>query len=33
MLSDNDSFTDMEAFAKSQREWLRTFLSLENGAP
>ena len=33
MLSDNDSFTDMEAFAKSQLEWLRTFLSLENGAP
>ena len=33
VLSDNDAFTDMEAFAKSQLEWLRTFLPLENGAP
>ena len=33
MLSDDDTFTDREAFAKSQLEWLRTFLPLENGAP
>lgn len=33
MLSDNDSFTDMAAFAKSQLVWLRTFLPLVHGAP
>ena len=33
MLSDNDSYTDMEVFAQTQMSWLRTFLSLENGAP
>jgi len=33
ILSDNDTFTDMEAFARSQLDWLRTFLPLENGAP
>lgn len=32
-LSDNDAFTDMEAFAKSQLDWLRTFLPLKAGAP
>ena len=33
ILSDNDAFTDMESFAKSQLGWLRTFLPLANGAP
>ena len=33
VLADNDAYTDMEAFAKSQLSWLRTFLPLENGAP
>jgi predicted transposase YbfD/YdcC len=33
MLSDNDAFTDMAAFAKSQLAWLRTFLPLVHGAP
>lgn len=33
ILSDNDAFTDMEAFAKSQLPWLRTFLPLAAGAP
>ena len=33
MLSDNDGFTDMEVFAQTQMPWLRTFLTLENGAP
>jgi predicted transposase YbfD/YdcC len=33
ILSDNDAFTDMEAFASSQLDWLRTFLPLANGAP
>lgn len=33
MLSDNDSFTDMGVFAQTQLPWLRTFLTLENGAP
>ena len=33
ILSDNDAFTDMEVFATSQLDWLRTFLPLENGAP
>lgn len=33
ILSDNDAFTDMEAFARSQLGWLRTFLPLANGAP
>jgi len=33
MLSDNDNFTDMEVFAETQLDWLRTFLTLENGAP
>jgi hypothetical protein len=33
ILSDNDAFTDMEAFAKSQLPWLRTFLPLTSGAP
>jgi len=33
ILSDNDAFTDMESFAKSQLDWLRTFLPMENGAP
>lgn len=33
VLSDNDAFTDMEAFAVSQQDWLRTFLPLENGPP
>ena len=33
ILSDNDAFTDMEAFASSQLDWLRTFLPLTNGAP
>ena len=33
ILSDNDAFTDMEAFAKSQLAWLRTFLPLTAGAP
>lgn len=33
VLCDNDSFTGMEAFAQTQLDWLRTFLTLENGAP
>jgi predicted transposase YbfD/YdcC len=33
MLADNDACTDMEAFARSQLTWLRTFLPLKNGAP
>lgn len=33
VLSDNDAFTDMEAFAKSQLNWLRRFLPLKGGAP
>lgn len=33
ILSDNDAFTDMAAFAKSQMAWLRTFLPLLSGAP
>ena len=33
MLSDNEAFTDMAAFAKSQLVWLRTFLPLVHGAP
>lgn len=33
MLSDNDGFTDMEVFAQTQLPWLRTFLTLANGAP
>lgn len=33
MLSDNDAFTDMEAFAQTQLPWLRTFLSLPHGPP
>ena len=33
ILSDNDAFTDMEVFAKSQLSWLQTFLPLANGAP
>ena len=33
ILSDNDAYTDMEAFARSQIVWLRTFLPLLNGAP
>lgn len=33
ILSDNDAFTDMETFARSQLDWLRIFLPLENGAP
>lgn len=33
VLSDNDAFTDMGAFANSQLGWLRTFLPLANGAP
>lgn len=33
MLSDNDNFTDMEVFAQTQLDWLRTFLTLKNGAP
>lgn len=33
ILSDNDAFTDMAAFARSQMAWLRTFLPLLSGAP
>ena len=33
MLSDNDAFTDMEVFGKTQVTWLRTFLSLPHGPP
>ncbi|MFT4639161.1 MAG: hypothetical protein ACI8T1_002485, partial [Verrucomicrobiales bacterium] len=33
ILSDNDAFTDMETFARSQLDWLRTFLPREKGAP
>jgi predicted transposase YbfD/YdcC len=33
ILSDNDAFTDMETFARSQLDWLRTFLPMEKGAP
>ncbi|MFT5405312.1 MAG: hypothetical protein ACI9DF_004159, partial [Verrucomicrobiales bacterium] len=33
ILSDNDAFTGMETFAKSQLDWLLTFLPLEKGAP
>jgi len=33
MLSDNDAFTDMETFGKTQEKWLRTFLPLPNGPP
>ena len=33
VLSDNDSFTDMETFATTQMCWLRSFLPLKNGAP
>jgi predicted transposase YbfD/YdcC len=33
ILSDNDAFTDMETFGRTQLGWLRTFLPLEKGAP
>src|SRR6476620_9304745 len=33
VLCDADSFTDMEDFAETQLEWLRSFLVLEHGAP
>lgn len=33
MLSDNDAFTDMEAFGKTRERWLRSFLPLSNGRP
>jgi len=33
VLCDGESFVDMEDFAQSQLPWLRSFLSLENGAP
>ena len=33
MLSDNDAFTDMEQFARSQMPWLRTFLPMPHGPP
>ena len=33
ILSDNDSFTDMETFATTQMSWLLGFLTLKNGAP
>ena len=33
MLSDNDAFTDMETFGKTQTQWLRTFLPLPHGPP
>lgn len=33
LLSDQDSFTDMAEFARSQLPWLRTFMPLVNGAP
>ncbi len=33
MLSDNDAFTDMETFGKTQIQWLRTFLPLPYGPP
>ncbi len=33
MLADQESFTDMESFARSQMEWLRTFLELKHGVP
>ena len=33
ILSDNDAYTDMATFARSQLTWLRTFLPLVNGPP
>lgn len=33
VLSDNDSYTDMEVFAETQLDWLRSFLPLSHGAP
>ena len=33
MLSDNDAFTDMEAFGKTRERWLRSFLPLPKGRP
>lgn len=33
MLSDNICFTDMAAFARSQRTWFGTFLVLKNDVP
>ena len=33
MLSDNDAFTDMETFGKTQIQWLRTFRPLPHGPP
>ena len=33
MLSDNDAFTDMELFGKTQEAWLRTFLPMPHGPP
>jgi hypothetical protein len=33
MLSDNSCFTDMAAFARSQRAWFGTFLVLKNDVP
>jgi predicted transposase YbfD/YdcC len=33
IMSDNDDFTDMGAFASSQRDWLGTFLPMKHGAP
>lgn len=32
-LCDGESFLDMEYFARSQLDWLRTFLPLQHGAP
>lgn len=33
MLSDCGDFTEMEVFAETQEDWLRTFLPLPNGTP
>lgn len=33
MLSDNSCYTDMAAFARSQRAWFRTFLELKHDVP
>lgn len=33
MISDCESYTDMESFARSQLDWLRQFIPLRNGPP
>lgn len=33
MISDCESYTDMESFARSQLDWLRQFIPLRHGPP